>query len=94
MLIDISSRANCRRCVFGEMFKRHPILTGKSDLDQIQIIFDLIGSPTEENMPGWSDLPGCEGVKSFETRKGNLKDQFKEYDCLLIVIAKLTVSPG
>ena len=66
-------------CVFGEMFKRKPILSGTTDLNQAQIIFDLVGSPTEENMPGWSQLPGCEGVKSFAARQGNLAQVFREY---------------
>ncbi|KAL4787759.1 kinase-like domain-containing protein [Aspergillus varians] len=64
-------------CVFGEMFKGKPILAGNSDLNQAQLIFGLVGTPTEENMPGWSSLPGCEGVKSFGNRLGNLAEVFK-----------------
>ncbi|KAL4985674.1 Serine/threonine-protein kinase bur1 [Aspergillus falconensis] len=64
-------------CVFGEMFKGKPILAGNSDLNQAQLIFGLVGTPTEENMPGWSSLPGCEGVKSFGNRPGNLAEVFK-----------------
>jgi serine/threonine-protein kinase BUR1 len=70
--------ADLVRCVFGEMFKRTPILTGKSDLDQIQIIFDMVGSPNDQNMPGWHDLPGCEGIKTFDFRPGNLREQFPQ----------------
>lgn len=66
------------RCVFGEMFKGKPILSGNSDLNQAQIIFNLVGTPNEENMPGWSSLPGCEGVKNFGFKRGNLAEVFKE----------------
>lgn len=65
-------------CVFGEMFKGRPILAGNSDLNQAQLIFDLVGSPNEENMPGWSSLPGCEGVNSFEYRPSTLRHVFRE----------------
>ncbi|KAJ5693337.1 Serine/threonine-protein kinase bur1 [Penicillium macrosclerotiorum] len=65
-------------CVFGEMFKGKPILSGSSDLNQAQLIFSLVGTPTEENMPGWSNLPGCDGVKSFGYKRGNLSEVFKE----------------
>ena len=67
-------------CVFGEMFKKRPILAGKSDLNQLQQIFALVGSPTEENMPGWSDLPGFkkEGTTSYGLSKGNLAQQFRD----------------
>lgn len=65
-------------CVFGEMFKRKPILQGDSDLAQAQLIFNLVGSPTEENMPGWQELPGCEGIKDFGNRRPQIRHVFKE----------------
>ena len=65
-------------CVFGEMFKGRPILAGNSDLNQAQLIFDLVGSPNDENMPGWSSLPGCEGVTSFHYRPNTLRQVFQE----------------
>ncbi|EAW12461.1 protein kinase domain protein [Aspergillus clavatus NRRL 1] len=71
-------------CVFGEMFKGKPILAGSSDLNQAQLIFNLVGSPTEENMPGWSSLPGCEGVKSFAYKAGNLREVFKDLNPMAI----------
>lgn len=36
------------------MFQRKPILPGSSDADQLTKIFQLCGSPTEENFPGWN----------------------------------------
>ncbi|KAL8944417.1 MAG: hypothetical protein Q9216_000468 [Gyalolechia sp. 2 TL-2023] len=65
-------------CVFGEMFKGKPILAGTSDLNQAQMIFDLVGSPTEESMPGWSSLPGCDGVRSFSSRASTLAQVFRQ----------------
>ena len=32
-------------CVFGEMFKHKPILTGDTDLNQAKLIFELLGYP-------------------------------------------------
>ena len=71
-------------CVIGEMFKKRPILAGNSDLHQIQLIFDLMGSPTNENMPGWNALPGCQGVKDFKTRHSTLNTQFRDQGSLFI----------
>lgn len=79
LTIPLCYAINSPRCVFGEMFKGKPILAGSSDLNQAQLIFNLVGSPTEENMPGWSALPGCEGVRAFGYRPGNLHEIFKEY---------------
>ena len=66
-------------CIFGEMFEKGPILSGKTDLNQAQIIFDLVGTPTEENMPGWNALPGFEGQKDFSpARAGNIDHRFRK----------------
>lgn len=65
-------------CVFGEMFKRKPILAGQSDLHQAQIIFDLVGSPNEASMPGWDKLPGAAPIREFLPAKGNLPSRFNE----------------
>jgi serine/threonine-protein kinase BUR1 len=65
-------------CVFGEMFKRKPILAGQSDIHQAQIIFELIGSPNDQTMPGWNELPGAEPVRQFGTFTGNIAGRFRE----------------
>ncbi|KAK3116326.1 serine/threonine protein kinase, CMGC, CDC2/CDK sub [Teratosphaeriaceae sp. CCFEE 6253] len=63
-------------CIFGEMFERKPILEGRTDLDQCHRIFQLVGAPTESTMPGWADLPGCEGTKVFEFNRGDIEKRF------------------
>lgn len=65
-------------CVFGEMFKGKPILAGATDLNQAYMIWDLVGSPTEENMPGWTSLPGCEGMTAIAPKQGAIHQVFRE----------------
>lgn len=60
------------------MYKRKPILSGQSDLHQAQIIFELVGSPNEQTMPGWESLPGADSVKSMEKSPGNMDRKFDE----------------
>jgi serine/threonine-protein kinase BUR1 len=55
-----------------------PILAGESDGHQLEIIFDLCGTPTDENMPGWRSLPGAEALQP-RPRQGNLSQRFREY---------------
>ena len=77
-------------CVFGEMFKGHPILAGTSDANQIHLIFELMGSPTEDNMPGWSQLPGCEGIQNFGNRYSKLSQEFRDQgSCFISLMAEL-----
>lgn len=47
------------------MFWRRPILPGSSDLDQLEKIWMLCGTPNQHSWPNYDALPGCEGVKRF-----------------------------
>lgn len=60
------------------MYKRKPILTGQSDMHQTQLIFELLGSPTSQSMPGWDTLPGAGPVAQMEKSLGNIDKAFKE----------------
>ena len=62
-------------CVFGEMYKRRPILQGDSDIAQADLIFSLVGSPNAETMPGWEDLPGAKDA-NWGNRKSTLRQTF------------------
>ncbi|KAI2623249.1 Pkinase-domain-containing protein [Hypoxylon sp. NC1633] len=74
-------------CVFGEMLVGKPILAGESDGHQLDIIFDLVGSPTEQNMPGWKQLPGGEGLNP-RTRPPSLAQRFREHGSSAISLLK------
>lgn len=55
-----------------------PILSGESDAHQLELIWDLMGSPTDENMPGWRKLPGGHHLTP-RPRSGNLPSRFREF---------------
>lgn len=44
--------------VFAELIIRAPYLPGNTELEQIGLICKAIGTPTEENWPGVTSLPG------------------------------------
>ncbi|KAG0298066.1 serine/threonine protein kinase, CMGC, CDC2/CDK sub, partial [Dissophora globulifera] len=73
-------------CVFGEMLFGRPVLQGNSDQDQLDKIFQLCGSPAEDTMPGWQQLPGLEekGVvyQINRTYQRKLKEDFEPYGTL------------
>lgn len=74
-------------CVFGEMLVGKPILSGESDVHQLEIIFDLCGTPTDQNMPGWRQLPGGENIAS-RPRTGNLSTRFRDHGGQAISLLK------
>ncbi|KAG6902049.1 hypothetical protein C0995_005105 [Termitomyces sp. Mi166 len=60
-------------CVLGEMFNRRPILPGNSDLDQLEKIWQLCGTPNQHTWPNFDALPGCDGVKRFQNYSRRVK---------------------
>jgi len=54
-----------------------PILAGESDGHQLELIWDLCGTPTEETMPGWKQLPGGENLTP-RSRPGSLSNKFQK----------------
>ncbi|KAG6854431.1 hypothetical protein C0991_006975 [Blastosporella zonata] len=59
-------------CVLGEMFNKRPILAGNSDLDQLEKIWQLCGTPNQHTWPNFDALPGCEGIKRFTPQSRRL----------------------
>ena len=62
-------------CVFAELILRVPYLAGSSDVDQLDKICQAIGSPTEQNWPGVSELQDyvkSDPVKPLQKRENFL----------------------
>ncbi|KAF7543745.1 hypothetical protein G7046_g9937 [Stylonectria norvegica] len=75
-------------CVFGEMLVGKPILAGESDVHQLDIIWDLMGSPSDDNMPEWKSLPGTKHLQPPRPRTGNLQTRFREFGSGAISLLK------
>jgi len=43
-------------CIFGELLQRGVTLPGKSELDQLDMAFSLVGTPTETSWPEYAEL--------------------------------------
>lgn len=65
-------------CIFAEMVSGRPLFPGSSIPDQLQRIFKVLGTPTEETWPGVSKLPE---YKVFPTVLG-----FKTFEVTLLFI--------
>lgn len=54
-------------CILAELLTAKPLLPGKNEAEQVELIFRLCGTPTEEAWPGAKDLqwfssfPSCRG---------------------------------
>ncbi|EGW33324.1 Cdc2-related protein kinase, partial [Spathaspora passalidarum NRRL Y-27907] len=63
-------------CVFAELFTHKPILVGKSDAHQAQLVFDLVGPPL--NWPEAAKLPNKTDFNIGLTCKRSLESRFEK----------------
>uniref|UniRef100_A0AC35F7W7 Protein kinase domain-containing protein n=1 Tax=Panagrolaimus sp. PS1159 TaxID=55785 RepID=A0AC35F7W7_9BILA len=61
-------------CIFGELFLRHPLFIGESDISQLTRIFDVLGVPNEQDWPELKSLPYY--MEFEDAQKYTLQDIF------------------
>ena len=66
-------------CILAELILGKPLFTGKSEMDQLQLIFDMLGSPTPESWDGLQDLKLLRTgeVTIGAKRKGKLRNKYQ-----------------
>ncbi|KAL9936039.1 hypothetical protein V8E36_004881 [Tilletia maclaganii] len=45
-------------CILGEMYLKRPMFKGASEINQMQLITQAVGTPTPSNYPDWNKLTG------------------------------------
>jgi len=63
-------------CILGELITKDAILQGQGEIDQIDRIFKLVGSPSEENWPGFDKLPSAGILRWKKMEKPSLIQKF------------------
>jgi CTD kinase subunit alpha len=58
-----------------ELFVRKPVFQGNDEIHQLEAIYEIMGTPTEERWPGLASMPWYELVKPKEV----LPSRFDEY---------------
>lgn len=83
-------------CIFAELLHGKPILPGKNELEQASKIFELCGSPDDNNWPGVSKLRWYAEFKPPVAVRRRLRDVFKLFDrhALDLVERMLTLDPS
>ena len=60
----------------SELLGNKPLMTGKSEINQFQLIVDLLGTPSDQLWPGFSKLPGAKSMNFKRQPYNNLKHKF------------------
>ncbi|XP_017221850.1 cyclin-dependent kinase G-2 [Daucus carota subsp. sativus] len=62
-------------CIMAELLSKEPLFNGKTEFDQIDKIFKMLGVPNETIWPGFSKLPGVK-VKNVKQPYNLLRKKF------------------
>ena len=64
-------------CIFFELCKLRPLFHGMEEIQMIDQIFSVLGTPDDEMWPGYSQLPlvNMLNVNKYEA-KGDLRDYY------------------
>ncbi|KYQ90248.1 putative protein serine/threonine kinase [Tieghemostelium lacteum] len=63
-------------CIFAEILSREVLLPGNSDIDQLDKIFKLLGTPTPQIWPDFYSLPLVKNINFEKQPFNNLKLKF------------------
>jgi len=62
-----------------ELFTTKPIFQGNDEIHQLQVVYDILGTPDTIDWPELTELPWYELVKPRKSSKGGLRELFKKY---------------
>lgn len=81
-------------CILAELFKREPLFPGESDLDTLDRIVNVLGTPTEKNWPGVTELQDFVQFNEISTGQP-FSEKFSalQQDAIDILESMLTLCP-
>ena len=63
-------------CILGELLLNRPLLNGRSEIQQIDMIIEMVGSPNEEIWPAMNELPHLKNFSIRQQPYNNLRSYF------------------
>lgn len=63
-------------CILGELLGHKPLLPGTTEVSQLELIIDLLGTPSEAIWPEFSKLPAIKNFTLKHQPYNNLKQRF------------------
>ncbi|PWW78568.1 Pkinase-domain-containing protein [Tuber magnatum] len=70
--VDIWSAA----CVFVELFTRQPVFTGKTEIDQLDTIYNVMGTPSVKIWPGLKETPWYGLLRTPARRRPKFQERY------------------
>ncbi|KAF8468166.1 kinase-like domain-containing protein [Kalaharituber pfeilii] len=65
-------------CVFAELFTRVAVFPGTTEINQLDVIYDILGTPTREDWPMLTQMPWYELLKPPTRKEPKFDDKYKD----------------
>ena len=75
---DMADLAMTLRCIMLELFVAKPVFQGNDEIHQLEVIYNIMGTPSEVDWPALKDLPWYELVKPKEVQPSRFRESFKK----------------
>jgi len=66
-------------CIMAELLTRKPLFKGKSEIELINKVFELLGTPTDEIWPGFSEMKTVKRVTFKRHPFSQLRQKFPKF---------------
>ena len=83
-------------CIFAELLNKKAPMTGNQEIQQLQHIWALCGTPTKESWPGVDRLKHWETFKPAQQQPSRIRSRFKSFDSFALDLVEklLTLNPN
>lgn len=75
-----------------ELFCKKPVFQGNDEIDQLDKVYSILGTPTVDKWPSLVDMPWYELMKPRETIPNRFRTLFQKYVCCTLSMNTLTKS--
>lgn len=63
-------------CIFAELLLKQPLFQAKAELEMISMIFKLLGPPSRDSWPGYSNLPLAKSISLPPSQPPQFRQKF------------------
>ena len=76
--MDAPSLRRASGCILAELILCKPLFPGKTELEQLDLIFKVVGTPTDKTWPGHDKLPRFQQLQPKEAYQSMLEERYGE----------------
>ncbi|KZS97696.1 Pkinase-domain-containing protein [Sistotremastrum niveocremeum HHB9708] len=66
-------------CIMLELFTKKPVFQGADEINQLDVLYKILGTPTSQIWPGVTDMPWYELVRPKEVLRNRFREMFNKW---------------